>query len=254
MAILDINIPDADEAKKGIAEIATQVETDAGTDDARILTPLKLEQSDLVQTTVSANTAKVTNATHTGEVTGNGALTVDPTAISNKTLKATPAGTEEVLINDAGTLKKTTAQDIADLSASGINTIAYIYSTSSGTNLADLADYFLMFDSTQLGATNNSQARAPIRTGTVVRADIVSYYGGTMGSSENSTVTFEHSDGASSDVLSTTVKFDARNTLEQITGLSISVTEGLSWMKLDTPAFATNPTAARLIVVLYMEI
>ena len=58
------------------------------------------------------------NATHTGEVTGSGVLTVDSTAISNKAT-ATLAGTEEVLVNDAGTLKKTTAQDIADLGGGG---------------------------------------------------------------------------------------------------------------------------------------
>lgn len=37
-----INVPDASETVKGIAEIATQAETQAGTDDARIVTPLKL--------------------------------------------------------------------------------------------------------------------------------------------------------------------------------------------------------------------
>ena len=65
----------------------------------------------------------VSNATHTGEVTGSTTLTVDPTAISNKSLKSSLAGTEEVLINDAGTLKKTTAQDIADLGGGGGGTL-----------------------------------------------------------------------------------------------------------------------------------
>lgn len=59
------------------------------------------------------------SVTHTGEVTGETTLVVDPTAVSNKTLKSTLVGTEEVLINDAGTLKKTTSQDIADLSGGG---------------------------------------------------------------------------------------------------------------------------------------
>lgn len=35
-------VPDASETVKGIAEIATQAETNTGTDDARIVTPLKL--------------------------------------------------------------------------------------------------------------------------------------------------------------------------------------------------------------------
>ena len=55
---------------------------------------------------VALNTAKETNATHTGEVLGDTTLTLDSTAISNKTSLGALAGTEEVLVNDAGTLKK----------------------------------------------------------------------------------------------------------------------------------------------------
>ncbi len=59
---------------------------------------------------ITTNNAKITNATHTGEVTGSGALTVDPTAISNKA-SVTPAAGMEVLVNDAGTLKKANVSD-----------------------------------------------------------------------------------------------------------------------------------------------
>lgn len=69
---------------------------------------------------VAANTAKVTNATHTGDVTGATVLTFSPVAISSKALKSALVGTEELLINDAGTLKKTTSQDIVDLGGGGI--------------------------------------------------------------------------------------------------------------------------------------
>jgi hypothetical protein len=56
-----------------------------------------------------------------GPGSGSQAATLQSTAISGKTLLTPLAGTEEVLINDAGTLKKTTTQDIADLAgASGI--------------------------------------------------------------------------------------------------------------------------------------
>jgi hypothetical protein len=55
------------------------------------------------------------NATHTGDVTGDEALTIDPTAISGKDANAGLDGTEEVLINVGGTLEKTTTQDIANL-------------------------------------------------------------------------------------------------------------------------------------------
>lgn len=65
-----------------------------------------------------------TNATHTGEVTGSGALTVDKTAITNKTL-VTAAVADHVLIADASdsdNLKKVTIQTIVDLASGGGNT------------------------------------------------------------------------------------------------------------------------------------
>jgi len=55
------------------------------------------------------------NATHTGDVTGSGALTIDPTAITGKTL-ATAVGTDYVLISDtsdSGNLKKALVSDFA---------------------------------------------------------------------------------------------------------------------------------------------
>ena len=68
---------------------------------------------------VAANTAKTTNATHTGDVTGTTALTIPSTTISGKASVTTLSGTEEVLVNESGTLKKTTTQDIADLGGGG---------------------------------------------------------------------------------------------------------------------------------------
>ena len=60
---------------------------------------------------IIANTAKITNAIHTGEVTGSGVLTVQPTLISGKTVKSVLAGTEEILVNDGGTFKKVLASN-----------------------------------------------------------------------------------------------------------------------------------------------
>ena len=64
----------------------------------------------------------VTNATHTGEVTGDTALTVDKTLISGKTDITTPATDDYVLVGDTSdtdNLKKVTAQSIADLGGGG---------------------------------------------------------------------------------------------------------------------------------------
>jgi hypothetical protein len=63
----------------------------------------------------------VTNATHTGEVTGSGALTVDKTAISNRTL--TTIVSSDVLIfgdvSDTDNLKKGLVSDIVAMASGG---------------------------------------------------------------------------------------------------------------------------------------
>lgn len=59
---------------------------------------------------IVANTSKVSNANHTGEVTGSTALTVHPTAISNKALVTALSGMT-VLVLEAGVLKKVDAAD-----------------------------------------------------------------------------------------------------------------------------------------------
>ena len=117
LANLNAKISDATLVDTGDARFSDARTPTAHTHPATDVTDFDTEVSN--NSSVTANTAKVTNATHTGEVTGSGALTVGSTAISNKTLNSSPAGTEEVLMNDAGTLKKTTVQDIADLAAGG---------------------------------------------------------------------------------------------------------------------------------------
>lgn len=55
------------------------------------------------------------NATHTGDVTGSGALTIDPTAITGKSA-ATADGADYILISDtsdSGNLKKALVSDLA---------------------------------------------------------------------------------------------------------------------------------------------
>jgi len=72
------------------------------------------ESAVTANTSVAANTAKITNATHTGEVTGSTSLTVDKTSISNKTL-VTAVGADHILIGDASdtdNLKKALVSDL----------------------------------------------------------------------------------------------------------------------------------------------
>ncbi len=113
---------DAEQTKlSGIATGATANDTDANLKARANHTGTQLSStiSDFSATTaatasVTANTAKVTNATHTGEVTGSGALTVDKTAITGKTL-VTAVGTDHLLITDASdtdNLKKVLVSDM----------------------------------------------------------------------------------------------------------------------------------------------
>ena len=70
---------------------------------------------DTMESNISTNNSKVTNATHTGEVTGATTLTVDKTAITGKST-VTAVGSDYVLISDtgdSGNLKKALISDFA---------------------------------------------------------------------------------------------------------------------------------------------
>ncbi len=181
MATLNITIPDADETTKGIAEVSTQAEVDAGTDDERIITPLKLENSAL-RSEVTANNAKVTNATHTGEVTGSGVLTVDKTAISNKTLVTAVAG-DHVLVGDASDSDALKKVNVSDFLGGGTDSVMLEFSNVNGNALADSGDYFISTGST-MGNTVNSSVPMPVPTGTITEAYISTYNGSTFGTAE----------------------------------------------------------------------
>jgi len=76
---------------------------------------------DTLESDTTTNNAKVSNATHTGEVTGSTTLTVDKTAISNKG-SVSAAADDTILIgdtSDSSNLKKATVQSILDLMSAG---------------------------------------------------------------------------------------------------------------------------------------
>jgi hypothetical protein len=77
---------------------------------------------DTIENDTVINNAKVSNATHTGEVTGSGALVVDKTAITNKTLVTAASGDKILIadISDSENLKYVTAQSIASLAANTV--------------------------------------------------------------------------------------------------------------------------------------
>ncbi len=75
----------------------------------------------LTNSAITANTSKVTNATHTGDVTGSVALTIASSGITGKTA-VTAVGGDFVLLSDtsdSGNLKKALVSDIAGATAWG---------------------------------------------------------------------------------------------------------------------------------------
>lgn len=72
---LQTNVDQATESTPGIAEIATQVETNAGTDDQRIVTPLKLKT--FFDTIIGGFAANVGNGSSTSFVLSHGLNTLD---------------------------------------------------------------------------------------------------------------------------------------------------------------------------------
>lgn len=113
-------VPPATETQQGIAEIATQVETDAGVDDARIVTPLKLANF-----VASGGFPGVfTDLTATGAVSFTGAtggLTM--TSATASSLGVTGAGIDLTLSSSAGQVivngEEAAANAVRVLSAAG---------------------------------------------------------------------------------------------------------------------------------------
>lgn len=118
--------PAASETVSGIAELATQVETDAGTDDLRIVTPKKLENS-AVNIAVALNTTHassdgtdhanvVTNDTH---VAGDGS---DHADVALNTVAANQVVVAEIVVPDTGSAATAAALTLSLEQASAIGT------------------------------------------------------------------------------------------------------------------------------------
>lgn len=108
----DKTVDDSDDITEGVVNLFM---TTGERTKVSYLTVTQAVDLDQMEIDVAANNAKVTNQTHTGDVTGSVALTAQAAMISTKAANAGLTGTEQVLINNAGTLERTTTQAIANL-------------------------------------------------------------------------------------------------------------------------------------------
>ncbi len=109
----DLPVDDTTSIVQDPVDNTKQMRIDAGAITTGNVRTMSMPDNDVDLADIATNNAKVTNATHTGDVTGSGALTIDPTAITNKTT-VTAASGDFVLISDtddSGNLKKVDAAD-----------------------------------------------------------------------------------------------------------------------------------------------
>jgi len=86
-----------------------------------------------IATDVAANTAKVSNATHTGQVTGATALALDVTAVTAQPASGALVGTDTIIVNDGGTLSEATMDQVATFAGGGGgDTKRYVQVSGSG--------------------------------------------------------------------------------------------------------------------------
>jgi hypothetical protein len=98
----------------GISEIATTAEINAGTLDDKIISPLGLANSQLAAD-VSTNNSKISNANHTGEVTGSAALTIASGVVDNDNLSDMAANTIKGRESTTGTPTDLTAAQVRSI-------------------------------------------------------------------------------------------------------------------------------------------
>ena len=215
---------------------------------------------------IITNNAKITNANHTGDVTGSGALTIGAKKVLISMLAD---GTDGELITwDAAGVATTVATGTAThvLTSNGAGAaptfqalpggsdfIAISYFNTGNSTLADSTTYML---GQMTGLANNaiSLAYIPLPAGTITEAYIQVFNASTFGSAENITVNFLSDGGLTSNVLSSTVTANLRHNLVMVTGLSIPIVAGMTFITIDTPVFATNPIAVQFRISIKLKL
>ena len=133
------------------------------------------------------------------------------------------------------------------------DSILISYFNASNGALADGATY-VIGQQTTLQTSINAVAHIPLPAGTITEAYIVVYNAGTFASGENITINFLSDGGTTSNTLSSTVTATSRHNEFIITGLSIPINAGRTFITVDCPTFATNPTSVQFRVGIKLEL
>lgn len=120
-------------------------------------------------------------------------------------------------------------------------------------NMTSSTTYYLGGISNTL-TTNSGKARsvAPV-AGTVTGVILILYINGTLGTTENSTLTLLKN-GSSAGTLSSAVQWSTNPKEQTFSGLSVAVSAGdLLQIKIDTPAWSTVPTSVVLMATFVIQ-
>ena len=131
--------------------------------------------------------------------------------------------------------------------------LAISYFNVSNGALADGTTY-IIGQQTTLQTSANAVAHIPLPAGTITEAYIGVYNASTFASGENITVKFASDGGATTNTLSSTVTATSRHQEFIITGLSIPINAGRTFIMIECPTFATNPTSVQFRVTIKLEV
>jgi hypothetical protein len=188
-------------------------------------------------------------------LTINGNLGVTGDTSINGRLGVT--GTVNIGTLGAGTSINTLGIDSNGFVVSGNTTssdsISISYFNVQNSSLADRTIYYLG-QMTGLQTSVNAVAHIPLPAGTITEAYIGVYNAGTFASGENISVIFASDGGSTTNILSSTVTATSRHQEFIITGLSISINAGRTYVNIETPNFTTNPTSVQFRVGIKLEL
>ena len=147
-AISGLNVVPATETQAGYAELATQSEANTGTDDARIMTPLKARLSEKIAIVITVMGESTAVTTGTAKVTFRMPFAMTLTAVRGSLKTAQTSGSIlTVDVNDSGTTILSTKLTIDN--AEKTSTTAATAAVLSDTALADDAE--ITIDVDQIG-------------------------------------------------------------------------------------------------------